>query len=78
MGSGEDMNRFADLLAMIGIAICLGLDPRGLLQHYPSLPEALVPMTSIVLWIWLVALLIDLLVQGYRLGEQRAEAMREG
>jgi hypothetical protein len=64
----------SDLLTMVGVAICLSLDPAGLLQHYPSLPEGLARGSTVVLWVWLFGLLADLLTQAYRLLEHRQTA----
>ncbi|HBX36842.1 MAG TPA: hypothetical protein DEG76_05940, partial [Pseudohongiella sp.] len=61
----------SDALAAFGIAICLSIPAEALLQIYPELPEALLRTTSIVLWLWLLGLLADLLVQGYRLMQRR-------
>lgn len=61
----------SDALAAFGVAICLSIPAEALLQIYPELPEALLRTTSIVLWLWLLGLLADLLVQGYRLMQRR-------
>ncbi|MEX2506860.1 MAG: hypothetical protein WD406_08065 [Pseudohongiellaceae bacterium] len=61
----------SDLLTMGGVAICLSLSPNGLLVHYPRLPEDLTELSTVILWIWLLGLLVDMLVQGYRLLEAR-------
>ncbi|MDH7943561.1 hypothetical protein QGM61_06995 [Pseudohongiella sp. SYSU M77423] len=61
----------ADALTAFGIALCLSMPAEALLQAYPQLPEGLLRVSTIVLWIWVMGLLADLLVQGYKVVQRR-------
>ena len=61
----------ADALTAFGITICLSLPTGAMLQTYPDLPEGVLRITTIVLWIWLSGLLADLLVQAYKMLQRR-------